>query len=459
MKRIYILTLLPLLAALTSCKQFLDIKPNGKTIPKTADEFASLLHTRLNQIDYGNAMEPVIGNISAVANLEYFADNLDANLTIFPGGNNSSVYVGARLNEQQSRYSLLYASIRDCNIIIDNLKTEENEESKTVLGTAYAMRGISYYLLLREFCEPYQRDDQLGLQLVNTFDMEEKPLRSTYGQTINQIEQDLNKSISYHVKDELFRFTEDVTRAYLARMHFWTKSWDKAIDESSKLLTSHPMLDSADYRAMIQSKNTQRGNILLRSYIFSESSADITYNAEFSGLKFRPASREFYDLFTEKKGDIRFNIIFDSKRINQKNFFAGVRTDEMCLILSESYAHKNDDLNALKYLNLIRSKRIPSYVPYTSANLPQVKTNALITKDAEDKPLTPLMQAILNERRKELYGEGDRFWELKRNGRPSFWVASNGRKYTTESFMYTFPIPRTDVQIISGLIQNPGYTN
>jgi hypothetical protein len=70
-----------------------------------------------------------------------------------------------------------------------------------------------------------------------------------------------------------------------------------------------------------------------------------------------------------------------------------------------------------------------------------------------------LMQAILNERRKELYGEGDRFWELKRNGSPSFWVAANGRRYTTQAFMYTFPIPKVDVQIINGLIQNPGYIN
>ena len=33
---------------LTSCTNFLDIKPYGKTIPKTPDEFASLLHTYLS---------------------------------------------------------------------------------------------------------------------------------------------------------------------------------------------------------------------------------------------------------------------------------------------------------------------------------------------------------------------------------------------------------------------------
>ncbi|MEQ7799281.1 RagB/SusD family nutrient uptake outer membrane protein [Pedobacter sp. ASV1-7] len=459
MKRIYILTLLPLLATFISCKQFLDIKPNGKTIPKTTDEFASLLHSRLNEIDYADNGEPLLGSISRLTDIEYFSDNLDANLNIYPGGNNLPVYVGKKLNEQQTRYSNLYQRIRDCNIIIDNLNTEDTEESKNVLGTAYAIRGVAYFLLLREFCEPYQGDDQLGVPLVTRFDMEEKPLRSTYGQTIHQIEQDLNKSISYHVSDKLFRFTEDVSHAYLARLHFWTRNWDKAISQSIPLLTTYTMLDTVEYRAMIQSKNTQLGNTLLRSYVFSEYSADLSYSNESQAVQYRPTSKEFFDLFIEKEEDVRFNIIFGKKRINKKNFFAGVRTDEMALILAEAYAHKGNEDKALEYLNLIRSKRIPSYVAYTISNLPAVSTTALIKVDANGKPLTPLIQAILNERRKELYGEGDRFWELKRNGSPSFWVASNGRKYTTLPYMYTFPVPRTDMQIINGLIQNPGYIN
>ncbi len=85
MKRIYILFLLPLLAIVPSCKNFLDIKPNGRTIPVTADEFASLLHSRLNDLDYGKD-EIILGNTNSVTNLEFYADNLDANLTVFPQG-------------------------------------------------------------------------------------------------------------------------------------------------------------------------------------------------------------------------------------------------------------------------------------------------------------------------------------------------------------------------------------
>ena len=70
------------------------------------------------------------------------------------------------------------------------------------------------------------------------------------------------------------------------------------------------------------------------------------------------------------------------------------------------------------------------------------------------------MGAILNERRKELYLEGDRWYELKRNGRPEFWRLFNNRtqRITTQKFMYTFPLPISDITIIDGLIQNQGYT-
>ena len=90
--------------------------------------------------------------------------------------------------------------------------------------------------------------------------------------------------------------------------------------------------------------------------------------------------------------------------------------------------------------------------------LPPVDETALVKQDATGKPLTPLIQAILNERRKELYLEnGDRWFELKRNGRPEFWVASGGQKYTTRQYMYTWPISVMDIILQPALIQNPGY--
>ena len=129
----------------------------------------------------------------------------------------------------------------------------------------------------------------------------------------------------------------------------------------------------------------------------------------------------------------------------------------MQLILAESLYHSEQETEALAALNQFRQHRIANVVDYTMETLPSPNPDEYITVDVYGKQLTPLLNAILNERRKELFLEGDRWFELKRNGSPEFWVAKQGRKYTTRSYMYTFPLPIQDVELVDGMIQNPGY--
>ena len=117
-----------------------------------------------------------------------------------------------------------------------------------------------------------------------------------------------------------------------------------------------------------------------------------------------------------------------------------------------------DTKTALQLLNDLRKHRIKDCADYTMATLPAVDAADIIKVDAEGKALTPLIYAILSERRKELFLEGDRFTELKRNGRPEMWIMSKGLKDTTYKFMYTFAIPASDIQLNPALRQNPGYT-
>ena len=83
MKKIAYILLVALLL-LTSCKRYLDIKPYGQTIPKTADEFSSLLNSTLDKIDYGEGN--IVGDITSVAYLECYADNLERKSDELSGG-------------------------------------------------------------------------------------------------------------------------------------------------------------------------------------------------------------------------------------------------------------------------------------------------------------------------------------------------------------------------------------
>lgn len=444
-------------ATLTSCTKFLDIKPYGKVIPKTADEFSSMLHSILEDIDYGE--ETIIGNIGHVADLECYADNLEANIILSSAKNDYlPLYIGDDLSNKQTRYSRQYDVIKDCNIIMDNIEEKESRLAKDVLGTACALRGICYYNLLRDFCEPPVGNMQgLGVPLVIRFDMEEKPLRSTIEKTFRRAEADMLAAIGYQIEDPMFRFNTDIMEGYLARLYFWVGNWTKAAEYAGKVLGSHPLISGSAYAEMLASEITPKGNILIKGGRISDSNHSLQNSGIKSNLEGRPVSKRFVDVFVEKEADIRYAISFNRKRVNQKNVFACMRSAEMQLILAESLYHSGDKPGALAALNELRRNRITDVTDYTMETLPAVNPAEFIKEDVYGKELTPLLNAILNERRKEFYMEGDRWYELKRNGRPEFWAAKQGRKYTTREFMYTFPLPVGDIELVDGLIQNPGY--
>ena len=126
-------------------------------------------------------------------------------------------------------------------------------------------------------------------------------------------------------------------------------------------------------------------------------------------------------------------------------------------MLSESLYHLGDEEGALRWLNELRRNRIEGAEDLAAATLPAVRKGDRIVVDALGNPVTPLLQAIFDERRKEMFMEGDRWFELKRNGRPEWWIISNGLKYTTRKYLYTAPISKDDIDLNPGLEQNPGY--
>lgn len=464
MKRIKIILLFALTTLLcVSCSNYLDIKPYGRTIPKTAEEFSALLHEQLNTIDAGNDSY-IIGNASQWLTWDaQCGDDFETCLTA-SGGRTLGVYVGTIIsNSSDNYYNNLYQSIRNCNIVLNEMEESNTTETNTIRATAHAMRGVCYYQLLRLFCKISQTDNlnnQQGVPLVMTFDMEERPIRSTMQETIDLIEDDFRKAISYHPSENIYRFTEDVIKGYQARLYFWTKQWDKALPVAQELLNKYPLVKGVLYEKMMTTAYDLAGNQLIKAYRAADTTGENTLSSANSLLQFRPVSLRFLSLFTEeeKTTDIRYRLWVDNKRMAKKTFFCGMRSAEFKLIEAECYYHLGKKDKALQSINELRSHRIDNYSNLTENNLPTLSEKEIITIDANGNALTPLMGLILNERRKELFLEGDRFFELKRNGAPEFWTAYNGQKYTTQKFMYTFPIPAHDMLLVDGLEQNEGYT-
>ncbi len=462
MKKIVQLVIVFVAVLTSSCSNYLDIKPYGRTIPKSAEEFSALLHTHLGRVDEGT--DPVlVGNASQWLTWDAeCGDDFEVCLTA-SGGQTLKRYVGDLVGSSAAfnPYRELYQIIRDCNLVLNEMEESGTKQANEVLATAYAMRGVAYYQLMRMYCEAPQAGNlanQLGLPLVTEFDMEAKPKRSTLQQTVDLIEDDLKESLKYRMNEPVYRFTEEVVKGYLARLYFWTQAWDQALPLAQEILNKHPLLAGEAYAKMMSSVYSLGGNQLLKAYRSVSTSGNQGLTGINKTIKTRPVSRRLLANFREGEKDIRYQLWADKKRQVTKVFFCGMRAAEFKLIEAECYYHLKQHDQALQAINELRAHRIADYTYLTAEELPAPLASEIIQVDALGQPLSPLLSLILTERRKELFLEGDRFFEQKRNGTPEFWTAYNGRKYVTQSFMYTLPIPITNINIVDKLVQNPGYT-
>ncbi|KGO93714.1 RagB/SusD family nutrient uptake outer membrane protein [Flavobacterium subsaxonicum] len=139
----------------------------------------------------------------------------------------------------------------------------------------------------------------------------------------------------------------------------------------------------------------------------------------------------FNKKYIPRQGDLNLG---DSKLTNPNNYRA-IRYADVLLMAAEAYAHNGDDVNALLYLNMVRQRA------FGDANHNIAATGA------------GLYTAIELERRRELMGEGHRFFDLVRTGRAASVIEG-----FTAGKNEVFPIPYEEIQFANGnWSQNPLY--
>ena len=127
-----------------------------------------------------------------------------------------------------------------------------------------------------------------------------------------------------------------------------------------------------------------------------------------------------------------------------------LRLSETYLIAAEASAKLNDKAAAAKYLNAIVQRANPKATPVSEADA--------------------TVDRILVERRKELVGEGHRFFDAMRNnqtivrytdeakkGYHYTLTTPDSRKFDRTYFRIVLPIPRGETNVNRKIQQNPGY--
>lgn len=459
------LALLATVVIASSCKKDLDLAPTDSVDDTKAFLTVTDLQKGLNAA-YARYARWNTAYVSAIASDEarFGPDN---------GGSGQFTYRlqygtdGTTGSDVLAGFGAYYTLIDQVNRVLPKIDVVVAENPgddalrPLIRGQLLGLRAIGHFELLQWYSKRYDPADPLGVPIMLKSDLLGKPARNTVAEVVTQIESDLNTAKGLVADASASGYNDLVLNkvsiaAFEARVALYKGEWQKAIDLATTVINSNvkPLVTGDDYRGIWTDQNTNE--ILFRLRYENNTINGAIWTGTAGNVIFSPSDKltDSYDA-----NDIRLNAFIGNlsgKRTINKFFTSSrggrvvdakaIRTVEMYLIRAEAYARlasPNVTAGAAD-INLIRSNRIVGYsnVSFGSA--------------------TELINAVLEERFKELCFEGFRFFDLKRLGLPLQRDASdvdspNWQTLPADNFRFTFPIPQDEILANPNMVPNPGY--
>jgi hypothetical protein len=477
MKNIISLLLFAGLLVITSCEDFLVQTPTYALPVEDAIETVDDLQNAVNGA-YGrlNASDYYSGNFFPLVDLR--ADIMTSILDY----NQISPMITYQY-DRNSSYSedfwrapyVTIGRVNDILSVVDNITPEadETEIYDDLIGQLYALRALCHFDLARVFAQlPTALHDGVtmdspdgGIPIADrVFPVDYKPTRNSLQDVYEFILDDFDRAI------ERLNAAPDILTSY-GYINIWTAKALKArvqlylgnYDEAFTL--AEDVIDHAGpsgYRlAEVTEYYNMWASVSQPEFLFEIATTQL-YNAQRNSLGYY-ADPEGYGEFgvlvdfatwlLSLSTDIRSLMV--SIKVNSQgagrgyycNKYPGreqslyvnnpkvIRMAEVYLIAAEAAFHANDQTNAVKYINALRSKRL--VVP---DNLTSVTINN-----------------ILDERKKELFAEGHRSWDVWRNKlsliNPRFPYGA----VAYDNYRTLVAIPQRETDISPDLVQNPGW--
>ena len=379
-------------------------------------------------------------------------------------------------------YNLFYRLIANANLAIVNIDNAvgSTTEKNQIKGEALAIRGFAYFNLVQYYGKRYDANakpnNNLGVPLVLEPTQEGLP-RATVEEVYAQINKDLDEAskLLTAARSAKSHFNRNVVRGVQARVALVQQNWAQAITFAQEARQGWPLMTVAQYQdgfAEISNPEWMWGfdHLEDQSEYFGAFHSYISSNFNSSVNRQTPKTinRLIYDRIpsTDVRSKMWVKAPTSSNSIAppggvrapymvQKFRLPGtpatstmgdvpyMRTGEMFLIEAEARARSGDFAGAAKALFDLVKQRDPSYVQST-------KTGA------------DLIEEIMFHRRIELWGEGHRWFDLKRLNQP---LNRNGIGHIAAvALIYDVPagdpqweflIPRAEMDANKAAVQNP----
>lgn len=350
---------------------------------------------------------------------------------------------------------------------------------------AKVLRALAHFDLVRIYGKPYTEDQgaSLGVPLVTgVLESNAKPARSTVAEVYTQVVKDLTEAIS---SNALATETEPGyvsvwgAKAILSRVYLNMGDYANALSVAEDIIkNSGAALWTRDqyFKAWDASTPNESEFLFRLNVAGSDDNNDLNGIGNLQqrdGYKEMVATKKFVDMLTSDPKDVRNDMFLPAKAekevavygtnkvfLNKLRGQGGdlrnvtivpiIRLSEVYLTAAECAFRNNDKTKAVEYLNDLVKNRTT-----TEASLATVDN---ITLDR-----------ILIERRKELIGEGQRYFDALRNNETitrytseadKGWhqtLSKEAQSFNRDYFKAIAAIPQAEINANPNIKQNTGY--
>lgn len=494
-----------LAASLSSCvNDWLDVAPSDGTdadaaLTSSSDLAAArtgmyaALKGNSNLVDYYGQQFFVYGDVHAGDDYQY--NNLG-------GSNRASFYydmnyqTASEFSSSTSSSNVAWKSpyivIGRANRIIaaaEGGALSDAAEAKATIdqyaAEAKVLRALAHFDLVRIYGKPYTEDQgaSLGVPLVTgVLESNAKPARSTVAEVYTQVVKDLTEAIS---SNALATETEPGyvsvwgAKAILSRVYLNMGDYANALSVAEDIIkNSGAALWTRDqYFKAWDASTPNESEFLFRLNVAGSTDSNdlngIGNLQQREGYKEMVATKKFVDMLTSDPKDVRndmflpataakevatygTNKVYLNKLRGQGGNLRNVtivpiiRLSEVYLTAAECAFRNNDKTKAVEYLNDLVKNRTT-----TEASLATVDNITL--------------ERILIERRKELIGEGQRYFDALRNNETitrytseadKGWhktLSKDAQSFNRDYFKAIAAIPQAEINANPNIKQNTGY--
>ncbi|WP_430612902.1 RagB/SusD family nutrient uptake outer membrane protein [Flavobacterium sp. JP2137] len=382
-------------------------------------------------------------------------------------------------------YRVLYRINRNANVIINNVDQAVGpaEDKAMLKGQALTYRAYCHFELVQRYGKRYeagQVNNQLGVPLVLT-KVIGLPSRATVEEVYAQINEDLDQAIDLLKDYQRFNkshLDRGVALGLKARVALVQGQWNTAAQYANEAREGYALMSPSLYRSgfnNFENPEWMWGShiIIDQTLYFANFGAYMSRNYSSSNIRSNPKAINSWLYKQIPESDVRSTLFdptgqhknmpsgyylpasFSKKPYTSQKFLAAsdadsrmdipyMRAAEMYLIEAEAKAQLGADAAASQLLYELVKTRDPNYV-------------------ATDKTGAELLREIQLQRRIELWGEGFRFFDLKRTNAPLDRTQTNHSATLTGGLLevnsgdnrWQWLIPQKEINANINIKQNP----